>query len=289
MTNDTLPMTDNPVVSVCVPTYNQAAFVEQTLMGALMQETDFAVEIVIGDDGSTDGAAVIIRAYADQHPGRIRAFLHPHNLGPAEPPAFAGRNNALHLLRACRGEFVALCEGDDYWTDPHKLQKQTDLLRANPGLTVCHHNVRVIYEDGLTPAHLFNPPAQPPVSTLADVLADRWFFATGSWLYRNIFRDRPADTFFADWFAEAAAGDWALMIQLAAAGDIAYLPDVMAVYRRHPAGLSHVHSERNAWFLQNRRAMFLAVDSWLGFRYHAVIEQTVAEYDRKLQLLSAHV
>ncbi len=276
-----------PVVSVCIPTFNHAAFIAQTLDGALMQETDFPVEIVIGDDGSTDGAPAIIQAYADRYPDRIRAFLHPENLGPAEPREFAGRNNVLHLLRACQGEFVALCEGDDYWTDPQKLQKQTDLLRTNPTVSVCHHNVRVIYEDETQPAHLFNPPDQPPISTLADVLADRWFFATASWLYRNIFRNQPAGgPAFADWHQRAAAGDWALMIQLAATGKIAYLPDVMGVYRKHRAGLSHVHSNRNSYFLENRRAMFQAVDAWLDFRYHTIIGPTVDAYDHKLRALS---
>ncbi len=270
---------NQPVVSVCIPTFNHAAFVAQTLDSALFQQTNFLVEIVIGDDGSTDGAPAIIRAYTERYPDRIRAFLHPHNLGPAQPREFAGRNNVLHLLRQCRGEFVALCEGDDYWTDPYKLQKQTDLLRANPDLAVCHHNVRVVYEDEAVAEHLFNPADQPPVSTLADVLADRWFFATASWLYRNIFREQPS---FADWHAQAAAGDWALMIQLAATGNIGYLSDVMGVYRKHRAGLSHVHSGQNVYFLENRRAMFQAVDAWLDYKYHTVIGPTVAAYDQKL-------
>ena len=268
----------NPVVSVCIPTFNHAGFVAQTLDGALMQQTDFQVEIVIGDDGSTDGAQAIIQHYTEQHPNRIRAFLHPENLGPARPREFAGRNNVLHLLRACRGEFVAMCEGDDYWTDPQKLQKQVDLLRANPGVAVCHHNVLVTYEVDNQPDHLFNPPDQPPIGTLADVLADRWFFATASWLYRNIFRDKP----FADWHAEAASGDWALMIQLAATGQIAYLPDVMGVYRKHSAGLSNVHSSQNRYFLENRRAMFLAVGAWLNGQYDTVIRQTVLAYDQQI-------
>lgn len=248
-------------VSVCVPTYQHEAYIAQMLDGALAQKTNFSYEVVVGDDGSTDGAPAIIRAYAEKYPDKIRAFLHPENLGPKEPREFAGRNNVLHLLKACRGEYVALCEGDDYWTDPQKLQKQVDFLDAHPDFAICHHNVRVTYEDG-SPEHLFNAPEQKSVSTIDDLLADRWFIATASLLYRNYFLTED----FAPWHAKAAAGDWALVLQLAARGDIGYLPDVMSVYRKHRGGLSLVHAPTNEWFVQNRREMFANVRAWLEMR-----------------------
>ncbi|GAA4407779.1 glycosyltransferase [Nibrella viscosa] len=267
-----------PKVSVCVPTYNHEAFIAQMLDGALMQQTTFAFEIVIGDDGSTDGAPAIIRRYAEQHPGLIRAFLHPHNLGPAEPREFAGRNNVLGLLTACRGEYVAMCEGDDYWTDPLKLQKQVDFLDAHPDYFICHHNMRVVYEDGPPSAgpaeHLFNPPDQRTTSTIQDVLADNWIVATASMLYRNSFKSGK----FADWHARAASGDWALVIQLAAHGPIGYLNEVMGVYRKHRGGMSNVHSDRNRFFLQNRLEMFAAVNEWLNYQYNATVQETISRY-----------
>ncbi len=246
-------------VSVCVPTYQHEAYIAQMLDGALAQQTDFAYEIVIGDDGSTDLAPAIIQAYAEKYPDKIRAYLHAENLGPKEPREFAGRNNVLHLLKACRGQYVALCEGDDYWTDPHKLQKQVDFLDTHPDFAICHHNVRVTYEDG-SPAHLFNPPDQKAVSTIDDLLEDRWFIATASLLYRNYFLTED----FAAWHPQAAAGDWALVLQLAARGDIGYLPNVMGVYRKHQGGLSNVHAPTNEWFMQNRQEMFANVRAWLA-------------------------
>ncbi len=263
----------SPKVSVCVPTYNHESYIAQMLDGALAQQTTFPIEIIIGDDASTDNAPATIRRYADQYPSLIRAFLHPENLGPTEPKEFAGRNNVIALLKACRGEYVALCEGDDYWTDPLKLQKQVELLEANPTFSFAHHNVEVIYEDG-SPSHAFNAPDQPLISTVADVVADRWFFATASILYRNYFKTEN----FADWHAHAAAGDWALVIQLAAHGPIGYLPDVMGVYRKHRGGLSNVQSGHNRFFLANRKAMFADVDKWLGYQHHEVIQQTIQRY-----------
>ena len=264
-------------VSVCIPTYNHEAFVAQALDGALMQQTTFPVEIVIGDDGSTDGAQAIIRAYAEQYPNRIRAFLHPHNLGPVQPREFAGRNNVLGLFAACRGEFIALCEGDDFWTDPLKLQKQVDFLQTHPDYSLCHHNMRVIYEDG-SPEHFFNPADQPETSTVEAILADDWIIATASALYRNYFRTEP----FAAWHAKAASGDWALMIQVAARGNIGYLNEVMGVYRRHRGGLSNVHAQTNRFFLENRRAMFVNVNQWLGYQYDATVQETLRKYNTLL-------
>ena len=248
-------------VSVCVPTYNHAAYIAQMLDGALAQQTTFPYEIVIGDDGSTDGAPEIIQSYAEKHPDKIRAYLHSENMGPKVPREFAGRNNVLFLLKACRGEYVALCEGDDYWTDPLKLQKQVDFLDAHPDFAICHHNVRVTYEDG-SPEHFFNSPDQQGTSTIEDLLADRWFMATASLLYRNYFLTED----FANWHTQAAAGDWALVLQLAARGPIGYLPDVMGVYRKHLGGLSHVHAPTNAWFVQNRKEMFENVRVWMAER-----------------------
>lgn len=267
-------------VSVCVPTFNHAHYISQMLEGALNQKTTFPFEIVVGDDGSTDGSQNIISTFAEQNPGKIRAFLHAENQGPFEPREFAGRNNVLQLLKACRGEYVAMCEGDDYWTDTCKLQKQVDFMENHPEFSISHHNVLVTYEDG-SPSHHFNKETQPSISTIDDILQDQWFMATGSWLYRNYFRTEN----FADWHANAAAGDWALSIQLAAKGKIGYLSDVMGVYRKHSAGLSHVHSHNNTWFLRNRKEMFENVNVWLDKKYDRTIIRTVARYEEQLEKL----
>jgi glycosyltransferase involved in cell wall biosynthesis len=267
-------------VSVCVPAFNHEKYIAQMLDGALMQQTDFDFEIVIGDDASADSTPDIIQQYIARNPGRIRAFLHAENQGPKEPREFAGRNNVLQLLKACEGEYVAMCEGDDYWTDPLKLQKQVDFLDKNPDFAISHHNMLVTYEDG-SDSHSFNAPDQKLVSTIKDILEDKWFMATASWVYRNHFLTND----FAEWHAKAAAGDWAVMIQLAAQGRIGYLPETMGVYRKHSAGLSNVHSQTNRNFLLNRKEMFENVDQWLDYRYHETIEKTLIKYEGQLSAL----
>ena len=265
-------------VSVCVPTFNHEKYIAQMLEGALMQQTTFPFEIVVGDDASTDAAPRIIREYAERFPDKIRAYLHPENLGPKEPREFGGRNNVLFLLKACQGDYVALCEGDDYWTDPLKLQKQVDFMENHHDFAICHHNLEVIYEDN-SPSHAFNESDQKAVSTVKDVLEDRWFIGTASLLYRNFFRTDD----FAEWHHRAAAGDWALVIQLAARGKIGYLPETMGKYRKHRGGLSNVHATTNPYFLRNRRQMFADVNEWLDFIYDDTVQKTLQYYDRLLE------
>ena len=105
--------------------------------------------------------------------------------------------------------------------------------------------------------------------------------ATASWMYRNYFLTED----FAAWHSLAAAGDWALSIQLAAKGKIGYLPETMGVYRKHSAGLSLVHSGSNAWFLKNRKEMFGNVNEWLDKKYNYTIIKTMARYDEQLKEL----
>ena len=124
----------NPKVSVCMVTYNQENFIAQAIECALMQKTDFDYEIVIGEDCSTDRTREVVVDYQKKHPDKIKTLLHPYNLGPVHSP---GKNNFIKTLKICKGRYIALCEGDDYWTDPLKLQKQVDFLEANPEYSFC--------------------------------------------------------------------------------------------------------------------------------------------------------
>src|SRR5690606_9560707 len=118
-------------VSVWMITYNHCAYIEQALDSVLCQETDFPFEIVIGDDCSTDGTREVLLRYASSNPARIRLILHERNVG------MIANQNAV--FDACSGEFIAMLEGDDYWTDSSKLQRQVDAMRENPECHVSFH------------------------------------------------------------------------------------------------------------------------------------------------------
>ena len=127
-------------VSVHMITYNHEKFIAQAIESALMQQVDFDYEIVIGEDCSTDRTREIVVAYQQRHPDKIRLLLHEQNVGVSL--------NDIRVYRACRGEYVAWLEGDDYWTSPHKLQKQADFLDSHPACSACFHPVTVFFEDG---------------------------------------------------------------------------------------------------------------------------------------------
>ena len=120
---------NRPVVSVIMLTYNQEAYIRQALDSVLMQETQFPFEILVGEDASTDGTAEIVADYAQRFPERIRAFCRTENLGAAR--------NAYELLMSARGEYLAFCEGDDYWLSRDKLQKQYQFLSEHPDYIGC--------------------------------------------------------------------------------------------------------------------------------------------------------
>lgn len=126
-------------VSACIITYNQEDYIAQCLDGALFQIVDFEYEIVIGDDKSTDGTLDICKKYAEKYPTKIRLIAREQNLGMM--------GNWIKTLTACHGKYIAICEGDDYWTDPLKLQKQVDFLESNEDYVLICSNAENAYQD----------------------------------------------------------------------------------------------------------------------------------------------
>lgn len=127
------------MVSICCITYNQASYIRDALEGFVNQKTDFAYEVLIHDDASTDGTADIIREYADRYPDLIFPILQTEN---QYSKGLTNVSGTFNFPRA-RGKYIAMCEGDDYWTDDRKLQKQVDYLEANPGCSLCFHSAKV--------------------------------------------------------------------------------------------------------------------------------------------------
>ncbi len=129
---------EDPLVSVCMITYNQAPFIAQAIEGVLMQKTNFPIELVISDDCSSDGTGKICEQYYTKFPEKINLFLQKSNLGVI--------NNSIKTLSACKGKYIAICEGDDYWTDTLKLQKQVDFLENHDDYGLVHTGFNVVNE-----------------------------------------------------------------------------------------------------------------------------------------------
>lgn len=127
-----------PEVSIICNTYNQEKYIGQALDGFLMQKTDFPFEVLVHDDASTDGTDRIIKKYAEKHPDIIFPIYETEN----QWSKGISISQELQYPRV-RGKYIALCEGDDYWTDPQKLQKQYAAMEANPDCNMCAHGAMV--------------------------------------------------------------------------------------------------------------------------------------------------
>jgi glycosyltransferase involved in cell wall biosynthesis len=222
-------------LSVALITYNQEAYIAQAIESALMQRTNFEFEIVIGEDCSTDGTRAIIQSYVAQYPDQIRPLLHERNLG------LYGKNNFVATFGACQGQYVALLEGDDYWTDPLKLQKQVSFLDSHPECTICFHAASRQYEDNAMSPKLLQPPGRKDVYSLKDLLLNN-FMITHTVVFRNGLVDK-----FPSWYYQIMLGDWPLHVFNARFGLIGYIDECMAVYRVHDAGIFSGASQFRRW------------------------------------------
>jgi glycosyltransferase involved in cell wall biosynthesis len=213
------------MVSVWLITYNHESYIAEAIEGVLMQVTDFQVELVIGEDYSSDRTRAIVQDYKDRYPDRITLFLAEYNMGmlPVLRPTYA----------LCRGKYVAMLDGDDYWTDPSKLQKQVDQLEHNPAARFSFHKVSILdsssgkYKESAEPFKI----GQPNQLRLEDFLSGDNPVYTLSVLYRNDLGPLP------EWYYELPYPDLALFYLLLMNGGTAqYLPDNMGVYRVHRTG-----------------------------------------------------
>ena len=127
----------DPLVSVAMITYNHENYISQAIQGVLNQQTAFPYELVVGEDCSLDNTRQIVLDFQQRFPHRMRAITSPRNVG--------GHQNVLRVQQACRGKYIAVCEGDDYWHNPQKLQIQVNFLEANPDYGMVHGDVRIHY------------------------------------------------------------------------------------------------------------------------------------------------
>lgn len=211
-------------VSVAVISYKHEDFIAQALESILSQQVDFQFEIVVGEDCSPDNTRKIIDEYQRKYPGIIRTEFPEKNGG--------ARKNFMRTINACRGEYIALLDGDDYWTSPHKLQRQVDFLENNQDCTICSHAFRWLTPDGES-KEVF-PPGRKEKYTYEDLLSRYTFIHSGSSMFR-----RSGFKGFPEWFKDETLiiGDWPFYVMMAENGKIGYLDDVMVCYRIHEGGV----------------------------------------------------
>ena len=233
------------LVAVYMITYNHELYINEAVQSILAQQTDFNFKLFIGDDCSTDKTSEIIKSLKEKFPDKIEYILNQSNLGPSK--------NAQNIFKKCfdsKAKYIAMCEGDDYWTDPLKLQKQVDFLEANDGFTFCGHDVAIKNEHLNSITNTFA--LKKNVIKLKDCVFGPPVH-TSSWVFKNI--EIPHEQ-----FKSLITGDDALMCFFASKGDGYNINETMSVYRLSDAGtwstLTQIEKDHRTliiqlWTIQN--------------------------------------
>jgi glycosyltransferase involved in cell wall biosynthesis len=217
-------MNENPLLSICCLVYNHEKYLEQCLEGLLMQQTDFDFEILVHDDASKDRSQSIIRDYSQKYPSLFKTILQTEN------QFSKGRRILPILFQRVQGKYIALCEGDDYWTDPLKLQKQVDYLEKNEDCYMCTHASYWDIKGELLPGGC-QYEDERDLTTEEVIRNGGLYLATASLLFRRELLDsRP------QWMKKADIGDFPLQIHGSVRGKLHYFPQRMCVYRYQAPG-----------------------------------------------------
>ncbi|HEX8429584.1 glycosyltransferase family 2 protein [Hymenobacter sp.] len=230
-------------ISVWITTYNHEQYIVQAIESVLMQQTTFSYEIIIGEDCSTDGTRAIVERYKNQYPDKIRLLLPDTNLG------MVPMTKASYAL--CTGRYIAWLDGDDYWTEPHKLQQQVEFLETHPTFSFCFHKVVVLNQLDGSKFESYDP----QLEGANNVLSTKHFIRISNPVYalsvvhRNVLGDA-----LPNWLFTLPYPDWGFYLALSQLGDAKYLGQSMGVYRIHKNGaysgqtLNHNYNEAIRFF-----------------------------------------
>lgn len=254
-------------VSIICNAFNQEGYIRKTLDSFLMQKTDFQYEILIHDDASTDGTAQIIREYAEKYPEIVKPMYQTVN----QYSQRIGISENFQYPRV-QGKYIAFCEGDDYWTDPLKLQKQYDALETHPDVDICTHAAVRVHAQ--TEQVLMNiaPRAKDEIIPVEDVImGEGGYVATNSIMFRARINDEiPV-------FRKNFPFDYSIQIHGSLRGGMLYLSDYMAAYRYMSVGSWTSQQAKNAQkrqlLLTRKQKMLQELDADTNGRYHDIIAE----------------
>ena len=214
-------------LSVSVVTFQEADYVRQALESVHGQQTDFPFEVVVGDDASTDATREVLEEIRAEHPERVRLLLPDKNYGDR------GLSNFMATVDACRGEYIAFLDGDDYWTTPDKLQQQVDFLEAHPECSMAGHRVEHVGDDGRRELS-FRPFRGDRIYDIGELIVDNFVHKITTVVRREALAALP------NWYRSTtvASADWVFNVLVGRVGRIAFIDRPMAVHRKRRDGLA---------------------------------------------------
>lgn len=256
-------------VSVCVITYNQETYIRECLESIVNQKVDFDFEVVIGEDRSTDKTYEICQEYAAKYPQLIRLLRRDNNLGMMQ--------NWAQTMMDCKGDYIAFCEGDDYWTDMNKLQKQSDFMLANPEVSFTFHGSEVLFKDRFLPhyKHKFYRDKQIVETKYFLAKAGARYCSASVMLKKEVVENLP------EWIYKCNIADYPLMFLALEKGKIAYLDDVMCVYRQGAIGswsATNLKFTKRVKFFKKMVEMNQSINKNTNGKYRPYLKLNLASY-----------
>lgn len=244
-------MKDNPMISIYVATYNHERYIVQALDSIRAQKTKYTYEVLVGEDVSTDNTRHLLKQYEEQYPGFMTVYYRDHNMHLEDP------NNAKDLKMRCKGKYIIALEGDDYWIDPLKLEKQVDFLESHEEYLAVAHRCVVVDENSENKNEKYQECLDTEY-TLKHFVSGIMPGQLTTVMCRNYLREDLFDTSFAN--ITILPGDRRLYFSLASNGKVYCIPDVMSAYRHVTSGGSSFSANIKPNFERNRKWHEAALD-----------------------------
>lgn len=243
------------MLSIYVATYNHEKYIARALDSILMQKTKYKFEVLVGEDKSTDKTREILQKYEQEHPGFLTVFYREKNMYHSEC------NNSVDLMRRCTGKYIIALEGDDFWTDENKLEKQIDFLETHPEYIAVAHNCIVVGEDS-EPIDEEYPECKETEYTFEHYFSEIMPGQLATFMYRNYLKDDSFDSSIFD--ENLSPGDRLLYFSLLCNGKIYCIQEKMSAYR-------HITTHGTS-FSANYKFNYAGQKKW---------QMTLIEYARK--------
>ncbi len=248
------------LVDILILTYNQEKYIAEAIESVLMQKTDFGYRIVIADDYSSDKTREICSDYKLKYPEKIELVFHKHNLGAVK--------NFYVAYQTCTAKYLAMLDGDDYWTNPLKLQKQIDFLENNDDFSACFHPVHYLSLNK-TETQIFPLNVKKNTIEIEDIIAlptTGWIIMTSSVIYR-----KQALGVLPKWFIRFKLGDWSLALLAALHGKTFFLNEILGAYRVNAGGLMQSSQFANDKVIQTLIGIFKAYNIHSNYKFRDLI------------------
>ena len=259
------------MVTIRCLAYNHESYIRQCLEGFVMQKTNFRFEAIVHDDASTDGTAAIIREYAEKYPDIIKPIFETEN-------QYSKRDGSIRRImdEHTYGKYIAMCEGDDYWTDPLKLQKQVDFMEQNEEYSMCFHNAVKFYEDMRRVSEIFCKITESREVSIEEI-TESWIIPTASMLYRrSVIDDYP------EWASRIYSGDLTLQLIAYNKGKLYYINQIMSFYRLayYGASSSSQMLEKLDFVYAQHALLYELYNKYTNYKYQDILSKRIL-YNRK--------